>query len=119
MTEAVVVTGARGEVILLNGAARRIFALSADTDYRGRDFVELCRDPRLQEFVGRSMRSTDNDVMSAEIMIQNPAPRPRQRQRRADCAPSRGCGVGVRLPRHHAAQVLRDAARGLHRQSHA
>ena len=34
MTEAVVVTGARGEVILLNGAARRIFALGAETDYR-------------------------------------------------------------------------------------
>src|SRR5208283_2840637 len=28
----------------------------------------------LQEFAGRSMRSTDGRVMSAEIMIQNPAP---------------------------------------------
>lgn len=74
MAEAVVVTGARGEVILLNGAARRIFALGADTDYRARPFVELCRDPRLQEFVGRSMRSTANEVMSAEIAIQNPVP---------------------------------------------
>jgi two-component system, OmpR family, phosphate regulon sensor histidine kinase PhoR len=74
MTEAVVVTGARGEVILLNGAARRMFALGADTDYRARPFVELCRDPRLQEFVGRSMRSMDKDVTSAEIMIQNPTP---------------------------------------------
>ena len=74
MAEAVVVTGAHGEVILLNGAARRIFALGADTDYRARPFVELCRDPRLQEFVERSMRSTGNEVMSAEIMIQNPAP---------------------------------------------
>jgi two-component system, OmpR family, phosphate regulon sensor histidine kinase PhoR len=74
MAEAVVVTGARGEVILLNGAARRIFALGADTDFRDRPFVELCRDPRLQEFAGRSMRSTDDRVMSAEIMIQNPAP---------------------------------------------
>ena len=74
MTEAVVVTGARGEVILLNGAARRIFALGAETDYRARPFVELCRDPRLQEFVGRSMQSADNSVMNAEIMIQNPVP---------------------------------------------
>ncbi len=74
MTEAVVVTGARGEVILLNGAARRIFALGAETDYRARPFVELCRDPRLQAFVGRSMQSADNSVMNAEIMIQNPAP---------------------------------------------
>src|SRR6202041_2044518 len=74
MAEAVVVTGARGEGILLNGAARRIFALGAETNYSGRPFVELCRDPRLQEFAGRSMRSTGNDVMSAEIMIQNPAP---------------------------------------------
>jgi len=74
MTEAVVVTGARGEVILLNGAARRVFALGADTDYRARPFVELCRDPRMQEFVGRSMQSADTSVMNAEIMIQNPAP---------------------------------------------
>jgi two-component system phosphate regulon sensor histidine kinase PhoR len=72
MTEAVVVTGARGEVILLNGAARRIFALGAETDYRARPFVELCRDPRLQEFVGRAMRSVDGKVMNAEIMIQKP-----------------------------------------------
>ena len=62
MTEAVVVTGARGQVILLNGASRRIFALGAETDYRDRPFVELCRDPRLQEFVGRSMRLADNRV---------------------------------------------------------
>ncbi len=74
MTEAVVVTGARGQVILLNGAARRIFALGAETDYRDRPFVELCRDPRLQEFVGRSMSLADNRVVNAEIMIQNPAP---------------------------------------------
>jgi two-component system, OmpR family, phosphate regulon sensor histidine kinase PhoR len=74
MTEAVVVTGARGEVILLNGAARRVFALGADTDYRARPFVELCRDPRMQEFVGRSMQSADTSVMNAEITIQNPSP---------------------------------------------
>ncbi|MDO8433447.1 MAG: ATP-binding protein [Candidatus Binatus sp.] len=74
MTEAVVVTGARGQVILLNGASRRIFALGAETDYRDRPFVELCRDPRLQEFVGRSMRLADNRVINAEILIQNPAP---------------------------------------------
>lgn len=74
MTEAVVVAGARGEVILLNGAARRIFALGADTVYRNRPLVELCRDPRLQEFVGRAMRSTDNSVVKSEIMIQNPIP---------------------------------------------
>ena len=36
MTEAVVVTGRRGEVVLVNGAARGMFALDADTDYRGR-----------------------------------------------------------------------------------
>ena len=46
-------------MILVNGAARRMFALGAETDYREREFVELCRDPRLQEFVARSMRSTD------------------------------------------------------------
>ncbi|HUO06089.1 MAG TPA: ATP-binding protein [Candidatus Binataceae bacterium] len=74
MTEAVVVTGARGEVILLNGAARRIFALGAETDYRDRPLVELCRDPRLQEFVGRAMQSPDGGSAGAELMIQNVAP---------------------------------------------
>ncbi|HEY6418404.1 MAG TPA: ATP-binding protein [Candidatus Binataceae bacterium] len=75
MTEAVVVTGARGEVVLLNGAARRMFALDLDpdTDYRGRPFVELCRDPRLQDFVARSMQSANGAIVSADIMIQNPA----------------------------------------------
>jgi two-component system phosphate regulon sensor histidine kinase PhoR len=72
MTEAVVVTGPRGEVVLLNGAARRMFALDADTSYAGRDFVELCRDPRLQDFVGQAMRDSA-EVTAREIMIQNPA----------------------------------------------
>jgi two-component system phosphate regulon sensor histidine kinase PhoR len=78
MTEAVVVTGRRGEVVLLNGAARGLFALDADTDYRGRAFVELCRDARLQEFVARSMSAAaDNRVISGEfqIQVQGPAPR--------------------------------------------
>jgi len=74
MTEAVVVTGRRGEVILLNGAARRMFALDAESNYRGRAFVELCRDPRLQEFVARSMGAADRGVVSAEFQIQTPAP---------------------------------------------
>jgi two-component system phosphate regulon sensor histidine kinase PhoR len=75
MTEAVVVTSRHGEVVLLNGAARRMFELGADTDYRGRDFVELCRDPRLQEFVARLTGSAGSELMSAEILIQYPAPR--------------------------------------------
>ena len=73
MTEAVVVTGRRGDVVLLNGAARGLFALDADTDYRGRAFVELCRDARLQEFVARSMSAgADNRVVSGEFQIQGP-----------------------------------------------
>jgi two-component system, OmpR family, phosphate regulon sensor histidine kinase PhoR len=75
MTEAVVVTGARGEVVLLNGQARKTFALSAEADYQGRDFVELCRDPRLQEFVASSTSSRDGEITSAEVRIQNPSPR--------------------------------------------
>jgi len=73
MNEAVVVTGARGEVVLLNGSARRLFALDADAEYRGRNFVELCRDSRLQEFVTRAMRSEGGTLSAAELMIQNPA----------------------------------------------
>ncbi len=75
MTEAVVVAGQRGEVVLVNGAARRMFALEAEIDYRGRDFVELCRDPRLQEFVARATRSDSAEYGSAEFLIQNPAVR--------------------------------------------
>jgi two-component system, OmpR family, phosphate regulon sensor histidine kinase PhoR len=75
MIEAVVVTGTRGEVVLLNGAARRVFGLQPEAGYQGRDFVELCRDPRLQEFVGRATASDQNEVMTAELLIQNPAPR--------------------------------------------
>ncbi len=74
MTEAVVVTGRRGEVVLLNGAARRMFALDAESNYGGRAFVELCRDPRLQEFVARSMGAAGGSVVSAEFQIQSPAP---------------------------------------------
>ena len=75
MTEAVVVTSTRGEVMLVNGAARLMFALGPETDYRGRTFVELCRDPRLQEFVTRAMAAVEGGVVSAEFQIQNPAAR--------------------------------------------
>jgi two-component system phosphate regulon sensor histidine kinase PhoR len=75
MTEAVVVTGARGEVILLNGQARKTFALSADANYQGHDFVELCRDPRLQEFVAGSTGLGNGEMTTAEVHIQNPSPR--------------------------------------------
>jgi two-component system phosphate regulon sensor histidine kinase PhoR len=75
MTEAVVVTGRRGDVVLVNGAARGLFALGGDTNYRGRAFVELCRDPRLQVFVARSMSAAaDNGIVTAEFQIQSPAP---------------------------------------------
>ncbi|MGH8011514.1 MAG: ATP-binding protein [Candidatus Binataceae bacterium] len=75
MTEAVVVTGRRGEVVLLNGAARRMFELAPEADYSGRDFVELCRDPRLQEFVSQATRPGEATVFNGEFVIQNPAPR--------------------------------------------
>ncbi|MGH7813876.1 MAG: sensor histidine kinase [Candidatus Binataceae bacterium] len=74
MSEAVVVAGARGEVILVNGAAHRIFALDPDTAYRDRPLIELCRDPRLQEFVERAMRSADGGGAAADLAIQTPAP---------------------------------------------
>jgi len=75
MTEAVVVTNVAGQVVLLNGAARQVFALPADGDFRNRPFVELCRDPRLQEFVTRAMASADGQVTTSEFLIQNPVPR--------------------------------------------
>jgi two-component system phosphate regulon sensor histidine kinase PhoR len=78
MTEAVVVTRSRGEVVLVNAAARGLFALEPETDYTGRLFVELCRDPRVQDFVANSMRAgvgVPNPAAGTEIMIQKPAPR--------------------------------------------
>jgi two-component system phosphate regulon sensor histidine kinase PhoR len=78
MTEAVVVTRSRGEVMLVNAAARRLFALDPDTDYTGRPFVELCRDPRVQDFVAGAMRSgasMSGPAVAAEVLIQKPAVR--------------------------------------------
>ena len=92
MTEAVVVTGARGDVILLNGQARKTFALNADANYQGRDFIELCRDPRLQEFVASSTASANGEIAAAEVRIQNPSPR----YLAVSAAPvKRGTGVGM------------------------
>jgi len=73
MTEAVVVTRRDGTVVLVNGAARAMFGLADDAAVRSRDFVELCRDPRLQGFVAQSMASQGGAVMHAQITIQNPA----------------------------------------------
>jgi two-component system phosphate regulon sensor histidine kinase PhoR len=75
MSEAVVVTGRRGDVVLLNSAAHRMFALSPEINYRTRGFVELCRDPRLQEFIGRATASDRNELISTELQMHLPAPR--------------------------------------------
>ncbi len=91
MSEAVVVTGPRGEVVMMNGAARRVFGLAADSDYRGRDFVELCRDPRLQDFVGRATASAQGEPLTGEIQIQSPAPRHLE----VSAAPLRQAGRGA------------------------
>ncbi len=91
MSEAVVVTGARGEVVMINGAARRVFGLAAETDYRGRDFIELCRDPRLQNFVGRVTDSALGEALTGEIQIQSPA----ARHLEVSAAPVRQAGGGA------------------------
>lgn len=90
MTEAVVVIGARGEIVLLNGPARTMFGLSPEASYRGSDFVELCRDPRLQEFVARSAASPGGQLTTAELFIQNPSPR----YLTVSAAPLRRSGAG-------------------------
>jgi two-component system phosphate regulon sensor histidine kinase PhoR len=91
MSEAVVVTGSGGEVVMMNGAARRVFGLAADLDYRGRDFVELCRDPRLQDFVGRATASARDEPLTGEIQIHSPAPRHLE----VSAAPLRQAGRGA------------------------
>jgi two-component system phosphate regulon sensor histidine kinase PhoR len=75
MNEAVVVTGPQGKVVLLNSAARRLFALQPEASYTGRHFVELCRDPRLQEFVVRATSLDPVNALAAEVLIQNPVQR--------------------------------------------
>ena len=85
MNEAVVVTAAHGEIVLLNGAARRLFGLQLEAGYAGRHFIELCRDPRLQEFVASATSSSLGEVMTAEVPIQNPS----QRYLEASAAPVR------------------------------
>jgi two-component system, OmpR family, phosphate regulon sensor histidine kinase PhoR len=92
MTEAVVVTGSRGEVVLMNGGARQLFGLAPGADYTGRHFVELCRDPRLQEFVARATTG-NGDVLSGEFMIQTPA----MRHLEVSAAPVRHGGVAARV----------------------
>jgi two-component system, OmpR family, phosphate regulon sensor histidine kinase PhoR len=75
MNEAVVVTGAHGEIVLLNGAARGLFGLHPEIGYAGRHFIEVCRDPRLQEFIARATSAESSEVVAAEVPIQNPAHR--------------------------------------------
>jgi two-component system phosphate regulon sensor histidine kinase PhoR len=91
MNEAVVVTGAHGEIVLLNGAARRLFALQPETGYAGRHFIELCRDARLQEFIARATSPDPTEVITAEVPIQNPA----QRYLEVSAAPVRLAGGGA------------------------
>ena len=93
MSEAVVVTGPRRDVVLLNGAAHRMFGLQPDGNYRGRDLVELCRDPRLQAFVGRASGAGQNEVLTAEIQMQLPTPRALE----ASAAPVQGNPAGAAL----------------------
>jgi signal transduction histidine kinase len=52
-----------------------VFGLLPESDYRNRDFIELCRDPRLQEFVGLATASGSGEVMTAEFALQNPTSR--------------------------------------------
>lgn len=91
MNEAVVVTGAHGQIVLLNGAARKLFALQAEAGYAGRHFIELCRDPRLQEFIARATTPDPREVITAEVPIQNPA----QRYLEVSAAPVRLAGGGA------------------------
>jgi two-component system, OmpR family, phosphate regulon sensor histidine kinase PhoR len=93
MSEAVVVTGSRGEVVLMNGAARQLFGFAPAADYNGRHFVELCRDPRLQEFAARATAMGAGEVLNGEFMIQIPG----ARHLEVSAAPVRHAGAAARV----------------------
>jgi two-component system, OmpR family, phosphate regulon sensor histidine kinase PhoR len=104
MNEAVVVTGGNGEIVLLNGAARRLFALQPEAGYTGRHFIEVCRDSRLQEFIARATSPDPSEVITAEVPIQNPA----HRYLEASAAPVRlAAGGGGRVFVFHEITRLR------------
>ena len=52
MIEAVVVTGVRGEVVMMNGAARQVFGLLPETDYRSRDLSSCVATPACRSSSG-------------------------------------------------------------------
>jgi two-component system, OmpR family, phosphate regulon sensor histidine kinase PhoR len=91
MNEAVVVTGAHGEIVLLNGAARRLFALQPEAGYAGSHFIELCRDASLQEFIARATSPDPREVIAEEVPIHNPT----QRYLEASAAPVRLAAGGA------------------------
>lgn len=69
MSEGVVVTDGQGQVLLTNGAARELFGLAPEADYRGRGLVEICREPALQQLLQRSIAQPGAVVANAEVAL--------------------------------------------------
>jgi len=69
MSEGVVVTDSHGQVLLTNGAARELFGLAPEADYRGRSLVEICREPALQQLLQRSIAQPGAVVANAEVAL--------------------------------------------------
>ncbi len=70
MSEGVVVTDTRGEVMLINGVAREMLELGPEVDYRGRTLVEICRDPAVQQLIAASLNTPNQWSESIELAIQ-------------------------------------------------
>lgn len=76
MVEGVVVVGQRGELVLLNERALRIFGINPAQEYKSHRLVEICRDPELQQLARDTIQMPATAApLAREITIAADTPR--------------------------------------------